>query len=186
MTPVYGLSRDQLVLLSLDHSPCRWYWVIGSYFSWAVINATDVASLSPNGCTSKRVFKLSWWSGNFRWHGMTICTEGHWWAEVLLHHCLVANLLTGNRCSRQLWAIKGVTTEMVGIVILACLRNWSISDLMPVLLSVLLPRPALLPGLPMEALTQVSCRFLLVPCTCAYFCPQGETEGQKWRMNLVG
>ena len=35
----------------------------------------------------------------------------------------MVNLLTGNRCSRQLWAIKGVTTEMVGVVILASLRK---------------------------------------------------------------
>ena len=102
-----GCHVTNLYLLSLDHFPCRWYWVTSSYFSWAVINATEVASLSPTGCTSPRVFELSRWSGNFRWHGMTICTEVHWWAEVILHHCLVANLLTGNRYSRQLWAIKG-------------------------------------------------------------------------------
>ena len=180
-----GCHVTNLYLLSLDHSPCRWYWVIGSYFSWAVINAADVAGLSPTGYPSQRVLELSWWSGKFRWHGITICTEGHCWPEVLLHQCLLANLLTENRCGRQLLAMKGVTTEMVGVVILASLRNWSISDLMPALLSVPLPRPALLPGLPMEVLAPVSCRFCW-SCNCSYFCPQGGTEGQKWRMNLVG
>ena len=32
-------------------------------------------------------------------------------------------MLTENRCGRQLLAMKGVTTEMVGVVILASLRK---------------------------------------------------------------